>query len=143
MACRMRSDVVALAALAAAACAPAARAETVTLKAELTGANETPPNDSKAVGHAEAALDTATRALTWRIVYSGLSGPAVAAHFHGPGEPGKNAGIALPFKSPASPIEGTATLSAAQAAELLAGRWYANVHTAKNPGGEIRGQMLR
>jgi hypothetical protein len=64
------------------------------------------------------------------------------AHFHGPAAAGANAGVVLPFANPASPIEGQATLTPAQAADLSAGKWYANVHTAANPGGEIRGQML-
>ena len=121
----------------------AASAETVTLKADLKGSNEVPPNSSAGSGTAQATLDTETKVLTWTITYKDLSGPAVAAHFHGPSEPGKNAGIVLPFKSPQSPIEGTATLSDAQISDLLAGKWYANIHTAANPGGELRGNMVK
>jgi len=120
-----------------------ANAETIAMKADLKASNEVPPNDSKATGTAEARFDTATRMLTWTVTYSGLSGPAAGAHFHGPGEAGKNAGIVLPFQNPASPISGSATLSEAQAADLLAGKWYVNIHTAANPGGEIRGQMVK
>jgi hypothetical protein len=121
----------------------AANAETVKLKADLKGSNEVPPNTSPASGTAEATLNTDTKVLTWRIVFKDLTGPAVAAHFHGPSEPGKNAGIVLPFKTPQSPIEGTATLSDAQMSDLLAGKWYANIHTAANPGGELRGNMVK
>jgi hypothetical protein len=56
--------------------------------------------------------------------------------------PGDNAGVVVPLSgSLASPIKGTATLTAAQVADLKAGKWYVNVHTAANPGGEIRGQV--
>ena len=120
-----------------------ASAETIVLRAELKAANEVPPNNSTATGNAEATFDTVTKALTWTVTYSGLSGPAIGAHFHGPGEHGKNAGIVVPFNFVASPMKGTATLTDAQAADLLAGKWYANIHTALNPGGEIRGQMVR
>ena len=120
-----------------------AHAETITLKGELKGTNEVPPNNSPASGQATATLDSATKTLTWSITFKDLTGPAVAAHCHGPGEPGKNAGIVLPFKSAQSPIEGTAVLSDAQVADLVAGKWYANIHTAANPGGELRGQMVK
>ena len=118
-------------------------AETVSLKADLKASNEVPPNASTATGQAEATFDTATRSLTWTVTYSGLSGAAAGAHFHGPGEAGKNAGIVLPFQSPTSPIKGTQTLTEPQAADLLAGKWYVHIHTAANPGGEIRGQMMK
>ncbi|WP_441234143.1 CHRD domain-containing protein [Bradyrhizobium sp. 930_D9_N1_4] len=123
--------------------ATVASAEVVKLQAELKGSNEVPPNTSSGSGKAEATFDTDTKFLTYLVSYSGLSGPALGAHFHGPGEAGKNAGIALPFKSTESPIQGTATLTDTQAADLVAGKWYANIHTAANPGGELRGQMAK
>jgi hypothetical protein len=134
---------VMLALVGTAGMVPAARAETVILKADLKGSNEVPPNSSPATGTAEATLDTETRQLSYVITFSGLTGPAVGAHFHGPVEAGKNAGIVLPFKTLQSPIEGSATLTENQAADLLAGKWYANVHTGANPGGELRGQMMK
>ena len=120
-----------------------AQAEKITLKADLKGSNEVPPNTSPASGKAEATLDTATKELSWKVTYADLTGPAMGAHFHGPSEAGKNAGIALPFKTVQSPIEGTATLTDNQIADLLAGKWYANIHTGANPGGELRGQMMK
>ena len=121
----------------------AASAEAVKLKADLKGSNEVPPNSSPAWGTAEATLDTGTKVLTWVVTFKDLTGPAVGAHFHGPSEPGKNAGIVVPFKTTQSPIEGTATLTDAQISDLLAGKWYANIHTAANPGGELRGNMAK
>jgi CHRD domain len=123
--------------------ATAIRAEVVKLQAELKGSSEVPPNASTGSGTAEATFDTDTKFLTYTITYAGLTGPAMGAHFHGPSEAGKNAGIVLPFKTVQSPIQGTATLTDTQAADLLAGKWYANVHTAANPGGELRGQMTK
>ena len=122
---------------------PPAQAEKITLTADLKGTNEVPPNASPATGKAEATLDTETKVLSWKVTYADLTGPAMGAHFHGPSEAGKNAGIALPFKTVQSPIEGTATLTDNQIADLLAGKWYANIHTGANPGGELRGQMMK
>ena len=121
----------------------AAYAETVPFHAALNGASEVPAKTIEGKGTAAASLDTATKMLTYTIEYTGLSGPATAAHFHGPADAGANAGVVLPFPTPTAPIKGTATLTDAQMADLMAGKWYANIHTAANPGGEIRGQVLR
>jgi hypothetical protein len=118
-------------------------AETVKFKADLKASSEVPPNDSTGTGTVTATYDTATKTLTWDGSYSGLSGPATAAHFHGPADPGKNAGVAVPIAPATSPLQGTATLTDAQAEDLMAGRWYVNVHTAANKGGELRGQLSK
>jgi hypothetical protein len=110
--------------------------------ARLSGASEVPPVDTAGIGTLEADLDTPSRVLTWTLNTSGLSGPVTAAHFHGPAMPGSNAGVMVPIAGAAtSPAKGRATLTEAQAADLMAGKWYVNVHTAAHPGGEIRGQV--
>ena len=120
-----------------------AHAETVKLHADMKGSNEVPPNTSPGSGMADATFDTDSKLLTWTVTYSNLTGPVMGAHFHGPVEAGKNAGIVLPFKTVESPIQGSATLTENQATDLLAGKWYANIHTSANPGGELRGQMMK
>jgi hypothetical protein len=120
-----------------------ALADTVSYKADLQGSQEVPPVAGSGSGSAELSYDTATKKLTWKVTFSGLSGPATAAHFHGPAEPGKNAGVAVPISGAASPMEGSATLTDAQASDLVGGKWYVNIHTAANKGGEIRGQVVK
>ena len=94
-------------------------------------------------GTADLDYDPASKKLSWKLTYSGLSGPATAAHFHGPAEVGANAPPVVPIEgSLASPIKGTATLTDEQAGQLKGGMWYFNVHTAKFPDGEIRGQVM-
>jgi CHRD domain len=120
----------------------AAQAETKIFKATLSGASEVPPNAGAGAGAARATLDTATGKLVWDVTYSGLTGPAKAAHIHGPAGPGQNAGVVVPLKGDlASPIRGSAILTAAQTADLEAGKYYVNIHTAANKGGELRGQL--
>jgi hypothetical protein len=121
-------------------------AATVDLKADLKASNEVPPNDSKGTGQVSATYDTASKKLSWKGNYSGLSGPAIGSHFHA-GMPGKNGGVVIPiFQGEANaktPFEGSATLTDEQAADMLAGRWYVNVHTPNNKGGELRGQLTK
>ena len=134
-----RAVVVSVLALASIA----AQAATVNLKAALKGSSEVPPNTSVGTGMLTATLDTTTNEFKYHVTFEGLTGAATAAHFHGPAAPGANGAPQLPVKmSPVvSPIDGTATLTPAQAKELLAGKWYINIHTKANPGGEIRGQL--
>ena len=114
----------------------------VALTTQLRGANEVPPVTTSGTGSVDAAFNKDTMQLRWKVTYSGLTGAATAGHFHGPAPVGSNTGVALGWPNPiASGKDGSATLTAAQAADLLAGRWYANIHTAANPGGELRGQM--
>jgi hypothetical protein len=119
-------------------------AQEVKMKADLAGTQEVPPVTTQAKGTAAVTFDPASKKLSWTVNYSGLSGPATAAHFHGPAEAGKNAGVAVPIPNQAtSPVTGSATLTDAQAADLQAGKYYVNIHTAGNPGGEIRGQVTK
>jgi hypothetical protein len=140
----MSKTKVALATLAiGAAVAFAGPAFADKMKATLDGKSQVPPNTSAATGTADIDYDAASKKLSWKLTHSGLSGPPTAAHFHGPAEPGKNAGVAVPISNTASGSEGSATLTDAQAADLTAGKYYVNVHTAANPGGEIRGQVTK
>jgi len=111
------------------------------LSATLNGASEVPPVTTAATGKATLTLDKATKTLSWEISYSGLSGDAKAAHFHGPAAVGANAGVEVPIPVGPSPMKGSATLTDAQMADFLGGKIYINIHTAANGGGEIRGQV--
>jgi hypothetical protein len=119
----------------------AAHAETLHFGAMLMGSDEVPANTTAGMGDVKATLDTATKLFTYTATYSGLTGPATAAHFHGPAAPGTNAPPTIPIANPASPISGSTTLTEAQIADLEAGKWYFNVHTAEHKSGEIRGQL--
>jgi len=114
------------------------------MKVTLDGKSQVPPNTSAGTGTADLDYDAPSKKLSWKITYSGLSGPATAAHFHGPAAAGANAGVKVPIpNATSSPVEGSATLTDEQAADLMGGKYYINVHTAANPGGEIRGQVVK
>jgi hypothetical protein len=117
---------------------------TDTYEATLSAAQEVPPNTGSGTGKAEVQVDTKTYKIKWKVTHSGLSGPATAAHIHGPAAPGANAGVVIPFTDPnAQSVTGEATLTPAQYADLAAGLYYVNFHTAKSPAGEIRGQLKK
>lgn len=121
-----------------------AMAEMVKLGATLDGAQQSPAVATDGKGAAQLTYDTESKKLDWTIEYSGLSSPPAAGHFHGPAEAGANADVAVPFTGElASPIKGSATLTDAQAADLLAGKYYINLHTPAHKGGEIRGQVTK
>ena len=119
-----------------------ASAEVVNLKSTMNASSEVPPNSSSGNGTLTATYDTSSKKLSWKGSYSGLSGPATAAHFHS-GQAGKNGPVVVPITPATSPLEGSATLTDEQAADLMAGKWYVNVHTEANKGGEIRGQVTK
>jgi hypothetical protein len=105
-----------------------------------------PPVFPSGTGTADLTYDPATRVVTWAVTYSGLSSPATMAHFHGPGQPGKNAPVVIWLTKQGSPVEspinGQATLTPDQARQFEASDWYINIHTQAHPDGEIRGLVL-
>ena len=117
---------------------------TYKLNAALNIGQEKPiPKGTKLGASGRFTATLAGTALTWRLTYKHLSGPATAAHIHIGAR--KVAGIVIiPLCTPCtSPATGAAGLTADQVKDLLAGKYYVNVHTVKNPGGEIRGQISK
>jgi CHRD domain-containing protein len=131
---------VALAVTAFAGAAP--RANPIMAAAKLTAAEEVPAQvvkNTKATG--SFTLDVTGKKGTFTLKFSGLTGPATAAHIH-LGGMGKAGPVVVPLCGPCkSPVKGTATLTAALLKDLKTHKLYVNVHTAKNPNGEIRGQL--
>ena len=140
---KLARSILFLMTLAAASALTPALAETIKYKADLSSANEVPPNDTGAKGTVEATYDSDAGTLSWSGSYSGLSGPEIAAHFHGPAAAGVNAPILVPVDAKASPFQGSAKISADVAKDFADGMVYFNIHTAKNKGGETRGQLAK
>ena len=139
----VRSSLIAAASAATVLLATPSMAASVNLKADLKASSEVPPTDSKGTGSLTATFDTASKQLTWKGSVSGLTGTATAAHFHA-GETGKNGAVGVPISgADKGTCEGSATLTDAQAADLMGGKWYVNVHTAANKAGEIRGEVTK
>ena len=140
----MRKTALVLSLLAAVAAWPMAQAAVITYKAALGGGAEVPPITTGAIGTAAVSVDSATKMASWRVEYTGLSGPAAAAHIHCGAAVGANAGVAVKLgegPTAASPMTGSGAMTDAQLADLAAGKCYVNIHTAANKGGELRGQL--
>ena len=116
-------------------------AEKVRFTASLKGPAEVPPTNSPGTAKAEIAFDTSSRTVKWVLAFRNLSGHPTAAHFHGPATQGENADPVLDIRTKLK--RGIAHLTTEQAADLMAGKWYINIHTEKFPSGEIRGQVVR
>ncbi|MCF3946319.1 CHRD domain-containing protein [Acidiphilium iwatense] len=98
---------------------------------------------SKGTGTMTGRYNSKTHMLYWHVTYSHLSSKVTAAHFHGPAKPGANGPVLVPISGPhASPINGKAKITSAEAKTILGGMSYVNVHTVKVPAGEIRGQVM-
>ena len=141
----MRKTALVLGLLAAVAAWPLAQAAVTSYKANLGGAAEVPPVTTAGKGTAQVNVDAATKQVSWRIDYTGLSGPPAAAHIHCGADAGANAGVAIALGAApnlASPITGSGALTDAQMADLTSGKCYVNIHTAANKGGEVRGQLV-
>ena len=113
----------------------------------MTGAQETPPVTTAATGTIEATYSKLSKTLSYKVTFSGLSGNATMAHIHGPGEVGIKADVLQTFTFPAKTsgtYSGTLFMDGIKIKEeeLLAGRYYINIHTAANGNGEIRGQLI-
>jgi hypothetical protein len=134
--------VVAALALTALAVAGPAKNAPGKLSAALNVGQEKPiPKGTKlgASGRFTGTLNGTS--LTWTLTFKQLSGPATAAHIH-LGARGHAGAVLVPLCTPCStPATGTVTLTQDQITSVKAGKTYVNVHTAKNPNGEIRGQI--
>ena len=140
----MRKTALVFGLLAAVAAWPMAQAAVTSYKASLGAAAEVPPVTAAGKGTAQVSIDTATKMATWKVDYSGLSGPATAAHIHCGAAAGANAGVAVPLgtgPTAASPMQGSGAMTDAQLADLAAGKCYVNIHTDANKGGELRAQL--
>lgn len=113
-------------------------ANTARLGGKLSGAQEVPTRATDATGEMFLTIDIDKKVLTYQINYTGLT--PVAGHFHR-APAGVNGNVEITFTSLQSPIRGQVTLEQSQIDGFLMGQYYANLHTPKFPGGEIRGQV--
>jgi hypothetical protein len=112
-----------------------------TFTTTLTGDNEVPANDSDATGTAVVTFNEDTNEMDVSVTYSGMT--ATAAHIH-EGAVGVAGPAIFPLDDLTSPITlNDVELTAEQEADLKAGNYYVNIHSADFPDGEIRGQLTQ
>jgi hypothetical protein len=118
------------------------RGQIVPFNALLGSSQEAPVNASTGSGWAIATIDPVANMLNYHVFYEGLTGAVVASHFHGNANYGTSVGVKVAIPAVASPIIGSVAYLEADEGAIMSGRWYVNLHTAVNPGGEIRGQLV-
>lgn len=129
-----------VAALAVTAFAAARSTNVLMVGAKLDAMQEVPHAKAPAAKGSFTA-DITGGTLKWRLTFSGLTGAASAAHIH-VGAKGKSGNVLVALCGPCrSGQSGTAKVSAMVVRDITKGLAYVNVHTAKNPNGEIRGQL--
>jgi hypothetical protein len=100
--------------------------------------------DTTGRGSLTAAYSPLTQILQWQLSYSGLGGPVTWAYLVGPDSNGAKAEmVPINLSEERNPHPGAATLTAQQAADLLAGRWSVVLKTAERPAGELTGNIVR
>lgn len=118
---------------------------TYTLSGNASGSQEVPAVTTNATGSLTGTYNSSSNTLNYTINWTGLSGVASAAHFHGPALAGVNADVLVPITISTNGVDGSATGSVVLVdsveTALLDGRVYYNIHTVANPTGEIRGQV--
>jgi hypothetical protein len=114
----------------------------VKFKTSLDTRQETPrPKDASARASGKFTAELNGAALTWNLKFDHLTGKATAAHIH-TGARGNPGPVLIPLCAPCgTQVKGLAKLTAAQVKSLDKSKLYVNVHTVKNPAGEIRGQL--
>jgi len=118
------------------------KSATTSFSATMNGSSEVPANASTATGTATLTFNTQTKILSGTVTYTGIT--VSAAHIH-KGAVGVSGNVVFPFTGTlTSPISFTSTaLTAEQEADLNAGLYYVNLHSATYPDGEIRGQLTK
>jgi hypothetical protein len=108
----------------------------------LNPRQEVPPVASAGLGAGRFVIDTDANTVTYRIVFAGMATGETAAHIHGPAAQGVGGGVLFAL-APGNPKVGVWNYAEGLEADILAGRTYANIHSAANPGGELRGQIVQ
>jgi hypothetical protein len=117
---------------------------------QMTGAQEVPPVTTSGSGTAEISYDPTIKVIAYKLTWQ-LGSPSSTTtnmHFHGSetGSDAVSSGVVIPITGFSTGSSGTLTgttpaLTDVQAAQLLAGKWYVNIHSSIYPAGELRGNI--